>query len=56
MDPDNSPDNTVPLGLAILGLLVTGVLGWVHAFIFASGLGLMAAAVAFGILLYMSLT
>ena len=54
MEQNKSPKPSAIPGLAIIGLLITGILGCVHAFIFASGLGLIAAALAFGFLFYVS--
>ena len=54
MEPNKSPKPSAIPGLAIIGLLITGILGCVHAFIFASGLGLIAAALAFGFLFFVS--
>ncbi len=41
-------------GLAALGLLVTGVAGIAHAFLGGDGLSLLASAVAFGIVFFVS--
>ena len=41
-------------GLAALGLLVTGIAGLVHAFLGGDGLSLLASAVAFGIVFFVS--
>ncbi len=41
-------------GLAALGLLVTGIAGLVHAFQGGDGLSLLASALAFGIVFYVS--
>ncbi len=54
MEPNKTPKPSAIPGLAIIGLLITGILGCLHAFIFASGLGLVAAAIAFGFLFFVS--
>lgn len=54
MTPQKPSKVSAVPGLAIIGLLITGVLGCVHAFLFASGIGLIAAAIAFGWLFYVS--
>lgn len=41
-------------GLAALGLMVTGVIGLLHALLTGQGLGLVASAIAFGIVFYVS--
>ncbi len=41
-------------GLAALGLLMTGVAGIAHAFLGGDGLSLLASAVAFGIVFFVS--
>lgn len=53
-NPQQSPGNSAIPGLAIFGLLTTGVAGCVHAFVFESALGLIASAIAFGVLLFVS--
>jgi hypothetical protein len=54
MSPPKPPSTSAIPGLAIFGLLATGVAGCVHAFVFGSALGLIAAAIAFGILFFVS--
>ena len=54
MTPQKPPNISAIPGLAIIGLLITGVIGCVHAFLFASGIGLIAAAIAFGALFFVS--
>jgi hypothetical protein len=50
---DNPRISAIP-GLAIIGLLITGIGGWVHQIMYPGGIGLIAAAIAFGTLLYVS--
>jgi hypothetical protein len=54
MAQNDPPKISAIPGLAIVGLLLTGIAGMVHAFMFEAGMGLLAAAVAFGTLLYVS--
>jgi hypothetical protein len=49
-DPKASKISALP-GLAAVGLLLTGVAGIHHAYASGSGLGLIAAALAFGVVL-----
>jgi len=46
-DSDKKVSYAVP-GFAILGLFVTGILGWFEF----SGFGLLASSVSFGLILY----
>ena len=50
---DTQKSSAIP-GLAIIGLLLTGIGGLAHAFLFEAATGLLASAVAFGVLLYVS--
>jgi hypothetical protein len=50
MNSLKSPPVTTLLGLAFIGLMITGALGCVHAFQSGSGLGLIAAALSFGVI------
>ncbi len=53
--PSEKPDNRYLIpGLAIMGLLATGLAGLVFAFVFGDGLGLLAACLAFTGLGWMS--
>lgn len=45
--------STIP-GFAIFACLVTGVAGLVHAFVSGNGLGIVGAAIAFGVVAYVS--
>jgi len=49
-DPKASKISALP-GLAAIGLLVTGVAGIHHAYASGSGVGLIAAAISFGVVL-----
>ncbi|UCE50681.1 MAG: hypothetical protein JSW47_11045 [Phycisphaerales bacterium] len=42
-------------GIAAMGLIVTGVAGLVHAFVFGTGWSMLASVAAFGIIFYVSL-
>ena len=52
-DKDNKPTSATP-GLAILGLFATGFGGLVLAFTMGSGTALVASALAFGVVAYVS--
>ena len=54
MGDSGSQGGSVVPGFAIFGILITGIAGIIHSFIFAEGMGLLAAAVAFGIMLHVS--
>ena len=58
MSDQNDKERRLPVapGLAALGLLVTGFAGLAHAFLEGDGLSLLASALAFGILFYVSFT
>lgn len=42
----------VLLAIAAIGLITTGIASLVHAFYFGGGLGLLAAAITFGMMFY----
>ena len=50
---NNKRLSSVP-GLAVLGLMITVLAGLGHAFISGDGIGLLASAIAFGIVFYVS--
>ena len=52
-----SKENPAPvlLGLAGIGLNVTGIAGLIHSFYFGSSAGLFASGIAFGIVFYVVL-
>lgn len=52
-DPADSNPRSLMLGLALVGLLVTGLAGGVHAFLSASPFGLWASVGAFGFLAHL---
>ncbi|MCF7673785.1 MAG: hypothetical protein K9N23_04725 [Akkermansiaceae bacterium] len=54
MDTQNTPKTSAIPGLAIIGLILTGIAGIVHAFLSGAAVSLLAAALAFGTLLYVS--
>ncbi|BDS07449.1 hypothetical protein NT6N_24890 [Oceaniferula spumae] len=53
MKKDKQSMTSIP-GLALLGLLATGVIGIWHTFASFNALGLIAAAISFGILAIVS--
>jgi hypothetical protein len=50
-DPNSSKKISALPGLAAVGLLLTGAAGIHHAYASGSGVGLIAAALAFGVIL-----
>ena len=49
---DNEKRLTILPGLAGIGLILTGVAGFISAFMGGGGLSLLASAVAFGVVFY----
>ncbi|MBK1831190.1 hypothetical protein JIN77_10660 [Verrucomicrobiaceae bacterium R5-34] len=53
MKKDKEPLTSIP-GMVLLGLLATGVIGIWHTFDSGSAVGLIAAAISFGVLAVVS--
>lgn len=53
-DKNRKKSSAIP-GFGIIGLLITGLSGIVHAFVFqGGGAGLIASAIAFGLIVYVA--
>jgi hypothetical protein len=54
MNDTNKSTTTAIPGLAILCLFATGVAGVIHAFLTENGMSIVGAALAFGVIAYVS--
>ena len=53
-DKPNNKDGSVLPGLAAIGLVITGCAGIHHTYYTGSGVGLIASAISFGVILVIS--